>query len=126
MKRDMDLIRDLLLEIEAKHDGSGRAVKISTDDRSQAEVTEHLFMINEAGLIEAKDASHLQGRNILVLRMTWAGHEFLDGIRDPKVWAETKEGVKKIGSFSLDIVSAIAKGILKKKIADLSGVEINL
>lgn len=126
MKRDMDLIRTLLLEIEDKHDGSGRDVKIKIEGRSHEEVTEHLFMLDEAGLIEGRDASHLQGRHMLVLRMTWHGHEFLDGIRDPKIWAETKEGAKKVGAFSLDVLSAIARGIVKKKIADMSGVEIDL
>ncbi|MCA1441270.1 DUF2513 domain-containing protein [Ensifer sp. IC4062] len=125
MKRDMDLIRLLLLEIEAKHDGTGRAVNVQIDGRPRDEVTEHLFMLAEAGLIEGRDASHLQGRNFLVLRMTWNGHEFLDGVRDPQIWAETKEGAKKVGAFSLDVFSAIAKGIVKKKIADLSGVEID-
>ncbi len=126
MKRDMDLIRQLLLEIEEKHDGSGRPVKVNIEGCSHDVVTEHLFMLKEAGFIEARDASHMQGRGILVLRMTWSGHEFINEIRDPTIWAETKEGAKKVGSFSLAIVSDIAKGIIKKKIADLSGVEIDI
>lgn len=83
-------------------------------------------MLAEAGLIEAQDASHMQGRRIIVLRMTWQGHEFLDRIRDPQIWAKTKEGAKRVGSFSLDVLSDIARGIIKKKISDLSGIELDL
>lgn len=126
MRRDMDLIRELLLEIEEKHDGSGRQVDVSGGDAPSPVVTEHLFMLAEAGLIEAQDASHMQGRRIIVLRMTWQGHEFLDRIRDPQIWAKTKEGAKRVGSFSLDVLSDIARGIIKKKISDLSGIELDL
>lgn len=109
-----------------KHDGSGRVTDIRINGKPQEEVVEHLFMLAEAGLIEGRNASHLQGRAFLVQRMTWWGYEFLDGIRDPAIWAETKEGAKRVGSFSLEVVADIAKGIIKKKIADLSGVEIEL
>lgn len=126
MKRDMDLIREILLEIESKHDGSGRGVDIQIAGKSRDEVVEHLFMLAEVGFIEGRNASHLQGRGFLVQRMTWWGHEFLDGVRDPTIWAEAKQGAKKVGSFSLEVIGDIAKGIIKKKIADLSGVEIEI
>ena len=126
MRRDMDLIRELLLEIEEKHDGSGRQVDVSGGESPPPVVTEHLFMLAEAGLIEAQDASHMQGRRIIVQRMTWQGHEFLDRIRDPQIWAKTKEGARRVGSFSLDVLSDVARGIIRKKISDLSGIELDL
>lgn len=126
MKRNMDLIRALLLEIEEKHDGSGRSVKITGTGNSEVEVVEHLFMLTEAEMIESRDASHMQGRGIIVLRMTWKGHEYLDNIRDPEIWEKTKSGAEKIGGFSLDIVSALAKGFIKKKIEQHTGVAISL
>ena len=45
--------------------------------------------------------------------LTPSGHEFLNTIRDPKIWKETKNFAAKAGSFSLKIVSAIAEGIAR-------------
>lgn len=49
MKRDMDLLRELLLEIEEKHDGSGRDVKLDFDRLagSASKITEHLFLLDD-------------------------------------------------------------------------------
>ena len=52
MKREMDLIREILLQIENRHDGSSKAVTVEIDGHSREQVTEHLFMLLEAGFIE--------------------------------------------------------------------------
>lgn len=65
-------------------------------------------------------------------RMTWerptsaAMGDFLDTIRDPSIWRETKAGAKKAGGFSLDLLKALAKGLVKKKIEQHTGVELDL
>lgn len=38
---------------------------------------------------------------MLPIRLTMAGHEYLDTIRDEEVWRRTKEGDRAVGSFSL-------------------------
>ena len=58
--------------------------------------------------------------------LTWKGHDFLDQIRDPAIWSATKEGVKKAGGFSVDILKALAKGLIKKKIEEHTGVQLDL
>tara|TARA_R110002020_G_scaffold189446_2_gene388419 strand:- start:13796 stop:14176 length:381 start_codon:yes stop_codon:yes gene_type:complete len=126
MKRDMDLIRLILLDIEEKDKGSGQTVTIGDLGHTSEVVIEHLFLLKNAGFIEGIDASHMQGRDLLVQRLTWNGHEFLNTVRDPDVWAKTKKGADKVGAFSIEILSEIAKGIIRKKVADLSGVEIDL
>ncbi|MDF1608414.1 DUF2513 domain-containing protein [Hoeflea sp. YIM 152468] len=126
MKRDMDLIRLILLEIEEKDSGSGQTITIGDIGHPSEVVTEHLFMLKNAGFIEGIDASHMQGRHMLVQRLTWNGHEFLNTVRDPEVWAKTKKGADKVGAFSIEVLSEIAKGIIRKKVADLSGIEIDL
>jgi Hypothetical protein (DUF2513) len=124
MKRDMNLIRDLLLEIEAKHDGSGRAVDVEAADRERAEVVEHLFMLDEAGFIEARDASSLSGREILVLRLTWHGHEFLNSIRDPDIWQKTEKAATTAGSWTLGLLKDLATAYARQKLAEVTGVTL--
>jgi hypothetical protein len=55
----------------------------------------------------------MEGRNWLNLELTWAGQDFLESIRDPTVWENTKQGAKKLGGVSLDIFIGIAKAYLK-------------
>lgn len=43
--------------------------------------------------------------------MTYAGHEFLEGIRDAKQWGIVKKGLTAIRNYSLSAVSSIAEGV---------------
>ena len=124
MKRDMDLIRSLLLEIEEKDGGTGASISITNSENSKEQITEHLFLLKGAELIEAVDASHLSGRGVIVRRLTWHGHDFLDSVRDEEVWKFTKNGAAAAGGFTVDLLKAIAKGYLKKKIKDQTGIDI--
>jgi hypothetical protein len=46
-------------------------------------------------------------------RLTWFGHDFLDSVRDPAIWKATKEGAAKIGGFSVHLLGALAKGLIR-------------
>ena len=49
-----------------------------------------------------------------VLRLTWAGHEFLDQVRSDTVWEKTKALVlKNTGSLSLEAVKIALPMIIK-------------
>lgn len=127
MKRDMDLIRELLLAIEdhpTLADGSqvlivDTADKLGFQDRSLAEIHYHLEMLIKKGLVEG-EINLLQ----IVSGLTWDGHDFLDTIRDPDIWRQTKEGAKKAGGFSLELLGDLAKGLIKKKIEEHTGVQL--
>ena len=84
----------------------------------------HLALLDEAGLITIH--AKLSGAVWQIGQITWAGHDFLDTIRDPAIWRETKAGAKQAGGFSLDLLKALAKGLIKKKIEQHTGVELDL
>jgi hypothetical protein len=100
MKRDMELIREILIAAEA-HDSSNPC--LAYEDPSSAY---QIALIKEAGLVEAvirKDENGLPS-GAVVVRLTWAGHDFLDSARDSKIWKLAKEHVIKPGmswSFSI-------------------------
>ncbi|RHW48263.1 hypothetical protein DS832_01480 [Bombilactobacillus bombi] len=49
--------------------------------------------------------------------MTFKGHEYLDNIRDPQVWKETKQTVFQTAkSASLSIFSSVAAKIITSKL----------
>jgi len=122
----MDLIRDVLLAIEKTNEPISR-IEPDIPCRSDKEVAYHIMLLSQAGLIGAHDASTVgeDGFNWFATNLTWQGHEYLDTIRDPEIWRKTKEGAQKVGGFSLDLMTALAKGLLKKKIQNITGVELD-
>lgn len=116
----MDLIRTILLKVEADETlaGSFQRVNAATfgiTDHTDAEVIYHLVMLVEAGFLAANIKLARVGE-IVVSRLTWNGHEFLDDIRDPEIWQRTKERAKSVASIGLGFLWEIAKAELKKKL----------
>src|SRR4051794_11579048 len=71
MKRDLGLIRKLLLRIEADE-------TLAIPEYGAREVTRHMALLPEAGLVEADIRSIANGvRFIRGSRLTWAGYEYL-------------------------------------------------
>ena len=132
MKRDMDLIRTLLLRLEALPIRAGGtahippdAHEIAVDGKTPDEIEFHLKLLCDAGYIDVGGGGKpMEG--ISFRKLTWAGNDFLDTVRDPAIWHETKEGAKKAGGFSVDLLLALGKGLIKKKIQQHTGVEIEL
>jgi hypothetical protein len=53
-----------------------------------------------------------------LFRVTNSGHDFLDSVRDDKVWSKTKRQLTKVGgSAALDVVKATAVNIVTEIIA---------
>ena len=55
-----------------------------------------------------------------------AGHEYLDAIRDDEVWRRTKDGAHAVGSFSLEVLGTLARGLVREKICRHTGIEVDL
>jgi Hypothetical protein (DUF2513) len=106
MKRDMDLARQILLDVESHEntDGSGWLV-VHYDGRSDPEIAYHVKLLEEAGLIEIQDLSTLAVSKYWPKRLTWSGHEFLDAARDDSRWQKAKRFViDKTGSLSFELL----------------------
>ena len=53
---------------------------------------------------------------VFINGLTYAGHQFLDSIRSPKVWRETKTRAEKLGVFTINIISDIASSVISDMI----------
>ena len=128
MKRDMDFVRDILMRIESEDRlSSSQLVQHKTGWDAEDILVDHLIMlIDEVGFVSGVEAHSIDGKEWLNLRLTWQGHEYLDDIRDPEIWKQTKDGAEKLGGFSLEVVRALAKGYIKKKIEKHTDVQIDL
>jgi hypothetical protein len=110
MKRDMDLVRQILLQIEAAQQPRG-PVKLTIPGHSEEEVSYHVKLPAQAGLITAVDNSTMQSVSWQAAGLTWPGHEFLDSIKNETVWDKTKAVVKeKGGAISFEVL----KGLVTK------------
>jgi hypothetical protein len=49
-------------------------------------------------------------KDFIAQRLTWEGHEFLDGIRSNSVWERTKKSFREKGvEMTFDLVKVVAK-----------------
>ena len=117
MKRDPDLIRDLMLALEAAN-GAELLKLPSLSHHSAHEVDHHFRLLTDAGLTTAAYTSS-DGRRWVAVRLTWAGHGYLDQIRNPAIWRHTKSAMNKAGAWSLETMGAIAKAAIMAKLEAL-------
>lgn len=127
MQRNPDLIRELLLGIEAEPKFNGQAVLSPShiygiSDQTPEEIAYHLGLLIEDGYINGKGT--LIPGNYVVFGLTMKGHDYLDSIRDPAIWAKTKEGAEKAGGFTLALLGELAKGFIKTKIKEQTGFDL--
>ena len=117
MKRDMSLVRELLLEIEKGHMGM-----VDGLDYPNEKIVYHVKIMNDFGLIEAEvhDVSTLASMGRVeyalgtIAGLTWEGYDFLDDIRDETVWKKTLTQIKKTtGTASLEMVKEVAQAIAR-------------
>lgn len=109
MQRDMDLIRAILLHAE-KIPGDGRLHTVHIEGYSDPVVAKHIELLDDAGYIEAdlltiETHGAMSGR---ILRITWAGYEFLDAARSDTIWHRAKEHVGgKLGSVPVEVLKQV-------------------
>lgn len=103
MKRNMDLVREILLEIEAQP--AGKLIRnVSLPEKwNKEEVVGHLRLIGQAGLDDGKMEFHREAVLIAIHGLSNEGHDLLDSIRSEAVWQKTKDRVEEVGgSVALD------------------------
>lgn len=117
MKRDMDLIRRLLLDLEKTPPGEEPV--FNTGEFPQELVGYHKHLLVEAGLAEGAPIESFGNSppSAFLTHLTWEGHDFVDAARDESVWSKTTASVRgKVGSVTFDLLKqlliATAKGQL--------------
>lgn len=117
MKRDMDLVRKILFEVE-KEPFSGKAFDVHLDGYTVDEINYNVMLLKEAGLIETKAWTSMQtgSSRWKPVRLTWEGHEFLDAARDNARWEKAKNAMSQAGGFALDVMKQLLIQYLKEQL----------
>lgn len=96
MKRDMDLIRQVLLAAEA-----GPPYP-AIDGYTPEAIRYHQMLAIDAGLLKGKYLSYYENSSdvpssVVVQGVEWAGHDFLAAIRDDTNWNKLKKYLVETG-----------------------------
>ncbi len=114
MKRDMELCRKILFEIEKKFI-STTLYNLRIEGYDMDTVAYHCDLLYEASLIS--DCSIQYGDDEIysfaVGSLTWEGHDFLDKISKDTVWNKTKEIIRdNVLPMSLDVIKSVANSVI--------------
>lgn len=109
MKRDMDLIRQVLLSLEEGN------FDWKIDGYSQEQVEYHVKLLEDVGFVTPYSYYPADGGSALLnLRMTWQGHEFLEAAKNISFWSKAKHVViTKTGSLSFDLLKEVLVQLAK-------------
>ena len=126
----MELIRTILLKVEADPDLVGEFKRVGADtlgiaDHTAVKVTYHLVMLIDEARFLVGNTKMAKVGVVLVSKLTWEGHEFLESIRNPDTWRKTKEGALKIGSWSVILLSDMAKAYAKNLAKEKLGLDLS-
>ncbi len=138
MKRDLDLMREIMLDLEDRAHYKGslkiynstptdlelmRGVELSQEDACNAspEKYHNALLLHDAGFI--KENYHFAGIRrtsnieIYISRLTNSGHDFLDSIRDDGILSKVKTRLIDVGGgASLEVIGSLATSLIKQQL----------
>ena len=120
MRLNYDCIRDILLYIEANTTSTKRniSIKILLESLNQKydedTIIYHIYQIESAGLVY--NVLYAGNRPIVISDLSPEVHEYVNNIRDNKVWKAIKGKLGEVSSASLPLLIEMAPEIIKKMI----------
>lgn len=115
MKRNMELLRNMILLVEDhQHGFAPREMEI--DGFTQGQIAYHAYLLVDSGLAEGAESTHMgsSGPEALITHLTWAGHDFADACRNETIWKKATSTVKeKTGSVTFDVLKEVLVSLLK-------------
>lgn len=129
MKLNYDCIRSVLLHLE-------KTLAFDEDLKIQTVTIEEIFenlpkyensdilysasKLNEAGYISAQLIFSGGGFvNGYVSDITYSGHEFLEKVRDNKLWSNVKKVLSKLGTTGLSLIGETAGVMISKQLEQI-------
>lgn len=118
MTRNWEIIREVLLRLENSNTPNAYVDANSFDGSPEQEVAYNIQLLSEAGYIEARIMSSSLGDGkinvALAMRLTNAGHDLLDTMRNESVWNKVKEMFTSNGiDMTFDLVVSVGKKIIE-------------
>ncbi len=129
MQRNFDLMRAILLKIEAT-DSSARALHCGDfknldsleETFSPSDISQHLQLLLDNGYIEATGRTYLRASytEFDVKRITSAGYDYLDAVRDVNIFHRAINKVREAGAeISFEAIKAAVAELVSNGIDNL-------
>lgn len=127
MKRDLDLIRDILLDIESAPSDSLTIYDLAKNHGVSPDLVFYqIQLLKEAQFIKVRYFMRVltpdskKYDDIKISRLTLRGHDYLDTIRNNDIWRKTKESLVKVGtSVAFSTITRIASRLLESYLPPL-------
>lgn len=120
MRRDLSLIRELLLKIEGLEIPAGNFLalyawqpELQIEGYDDDAIAHHLLWLLEGGFVRGDSD---QDGAFVISSLSWQGCEFLDDVRDPEVWNKIKNHAKRAAGVGFAFMWEIAKLEMKAKL----------
>lgn len=118
MRQDFELMRQILLRLEAMEKPTGSIWLVNPgeppldiEDFSADAVAYHLTQLVLRGYIDVQEL--FRSGSIVFRQLTPAGHDWIDSVRDAAIWRKTKEVLKSTPTVTFDIVKDLGISLLK-------------
>ena len=109
MKRNMDLVRLILLEIEKSDEEEIQNMEI--DGYSSEDIKYNAALLKEKNMIDTYQTDIIG--NYYIGSLTWDGCDFLDKVRDNTFWHKTKEVITKKGlPMLVETIKSVATALI--------------
>ncbi|MGI1660137.1 MAG: DUF2513 domain-containing protein [Desulfitobacterium sp.] len=122
MKRDMDLVRLILLEIEDKY-RSTAIYDLAIEGYDTETVAYHCKILYEAGLISNYKAQYADNEiyGFGVGSLTWDGNDFLEKIRDDSQWKKVKDTITRKGlPMVIETIKSVANAFISAAVEGIT------
>ena len=119
MRRDMDLIRSILMACEMTPAGRHLcASDITVGDATRDSIVQHAVLLLEEQLLVGRHltALSLDDEDVVIQRLTWQGHDFIAAARDEATWQAGKTAAKKVGDVSFSVLKEILSAFAKERL----------
>ncbi len=117
MKRNLDLIREILLKVEEFE--PTQIYKLQTISPrefsgSEPENWHHINLLLDSGLL--KSGTMTGAGDVAIHGMTMAGHDFLGAVREKSIWEHTKKRLGAAGGWTFELVLSVATEEIKRRL----------
>jgi hypothetical protein len=117
MQRDMNLVRAILLKLEAHPHGFAPALEI--EGYTDEQIGFHVALMGQAGLIDAypTNSSADETPSAMPLSLKWEGYEFLAASKDEGIWKKgTSTVMAKAGAIGFEILKAVLTAEVRRQV----------
>ncbi|RZP96707.1 DUF2513 domain-containing protein [Vibrio vulnificus] len=119
VKRDWELIRDILLKVEELTPDE-EVCLCHFDEGLANQVSYHVKLLEQAGILDVliSRGDDNGAADFFIRSLTWSGHEFLDAIRPQSIFTQVIDKITSEGrALTFDVIKNVAVSLSLSGIA---------